>query len=422
MNLLIVSVPDFGHVRAVAAIARVLRNRGHQVYWISSHAIVDYASRAGAVCLEVLPDQLNRDPVDSHLLSSRSMYSWPLEQRFVSLAESALEPTIAAVKGLNLDLVLTDEFALWGPMVADFLGKPWATYCPGLFFSSRERQLTILAMRKQDPLLWGKPAHETSEPWQIGRRLNAQRRKLGLDAVPIFGYVSRSLVLCFTSRAFEYGGAGLPAQARCVGPIFGSSCDLDPRPDGFHELPSGNDPLVYVALGDDFGDREELFHLIKEGLKSSRMHVLFGGASNGNPPVSQAHVLKRASLTVCHGGLNTVQESLCYGVPVIAIPLGADQSAVAGRLEDLQLGLQLSAESFAPSGIQGAVRSALSDDGLTERVRQFQMEAKLSNSTTRAACLLENLAANGSIEASEPTQILELLPERPRFAERFRLT
>ena len=57
----------------------------------------------------------------------------------------------------------------------------------------------------------------------------------------------------------------------------------------------------------------------------------------GNPivvPVApQLDLLSRAALTITHAGLNTVLESLSYGVPMVAIPVGNDQPGVAARIK-----------------------------------------------------------------------------------------
>jgi zeaxanthin glucosyltransferase len=46
----------------------------------------------------------------------------------------------------------------------------------------------------------------------------------------------------------------------------------------------------------------------------------------------QIELLKRATLCITHAGLNTALESLAYGVPMVAIPIGYDQFGVAARI------------------------------------------------------------------------------------------
>ena len=72
-------------------------------------------------------------------------------------------------------------------------------------------------------------------------------------------------------------------------------------------------------------------------------------ASLGPPPpnvivqayVPQLDVLQRASAFVTHGGMNSVSESLYYGVPLVVIPQMGEQEIVGRRVEELGAGLYL---------------------------------------------------------------------------------
>jgi hypothetical protein len=46
----------------------------------------------------------------------------------------------------------------------------------------------------------------------------------------------------------------------------------------------------------------------------------------------QLELLRRASLTITHAGMNTVLESLAEGVPMVAIPIANDQPGMGARL------------------------------------------------------------------------------------------
>ena len=89
----------------------------------------------------------------------------------------------------------------------------------------------------------------------------------------------------------------------------------------------------------------EIFQCIAEacdGLDAQLVISLGGGSSPelqslpGSPLVveyaPQLELLKKATLTITHAGLNTVLESLSEGVPLVAIPITNDQPGVAARL------------------------------------------------------------------------------------------
>jgi len=79
--------------------------------------------------------------------------------------------------------------------------------------------------------------------------------------------------------------------------------------------------------------------------------------------VPQLEVLKRADLFITHCGMNSTSESIKYAVPVVAIPLDADQPTNAKRIcDELSFGIRLHPISFEPDDIGDAIDRVLSDE------------------------------------------------------------
>jgi len=57
--------------------------------------------------------------------------------------------------------------------------------------------------------------------------------------------------------------------------------------------------------------------------------------------VPQLQLLQRAALFITHGGMNSVNEGLCAGVPLLVIPQAADQTFIAQRVQQLGAGKML---------------------------------------------------------------------------------
>lgn len=77
--------------------------------------------------------------------------------------------------------------------------------------------------------------------------------------------------------------------------------------------------------------------------------------------VPQTLILPRCDLVITHGGFNTTMAALDRGLPVVAIPLGADQFQNASRCAALGVGRVVGPEERTPEAIGAAVRAVLAD-------------------------------------------------------------
>ncbi len=112
--------------------------------------------------------------------------------------------------------------------------------------------------------------------------------------------------------------------------------------------------------------------------------------------VSQQAVLqhKAIGVSVLHGGMNGVQESIYYGVPVIAIPFGLDQPLVSSRVEQLKLGTQIYSSDLTAQRVSESIRTLESED-YRERVEKQSKIFRFAGGASKAADILEHYADVG---------------------------
>jgi UDP:flavonoid glycosyltransferase YjiC (YdhE family) len=82
--------------------------------------------------------------------------------------------------------------------------------------------------------------------------------------------------------------------------------------------------------------------------------------------VPQADVLPHTSVMVCHGGSGTVTGGLAAGVPMVVLPLFADQPHNAKRVAELGAGIALD----STTDLSEAVRRLIVDPSYTEEARR----------------------------------------------------
>ncbi len=147
-------------------------------------------------------------------------------------------------------------------------------------------------------------------------------------------------------------------------------------------------PLVYMSFGTVAGSMSsaaEVYRIALDAVAGMPLRVLLTVGSRtdiarlhpipGNVRVEafvpQDDVFAEASLVVCHGGSGTTFGALAVGLPVVFVPLFADQLPNARRVAEAGAGLRVLASSpsgerprahdFTPAGIAEAILAVLGD-------------------------------------------------------------
>jgi zeaxanthin glucosyltransferase len=84
-------------------------------------------------------------------------------------------------------------------------------------------------------------------------------------------------------------------------------------------------------------------------------------------------------------------ESISYGVPIVAIPVGADQPGVAARLKWLGAGLVMPLKRLSADRLRPLVSQVLHEDGYRQRARQLREEIQKTDGVRLAAGLIERV-------------------------------
>ena len=156
-------------------------------------------------------------------------------------------------------------------------------------------------------------------------------------------------------------------------------------------------PLVYVSFGTVLGRMSiaaEVYRAVIDAVTGLDARVLVTTGHGFDPSrlrdvpgnvhveawVDQADVLGEATLVVCHGGSGTTYGALAAGVPLVVVPVFADQFANAPTVARAGAGVQVHTGRDAqgrrrPAGredaprIRRAIETVLADDSYREAAR-----------------------------------------------------
>lgn len=349
-RFLIVSLPLPGHVYPAIAVADALRAQGHEVAWAGPEA---YLRPLVGPDTTVYPTGLRpyRGQRDRGARSIKSVW----EGFVVPFAKFTLPAVEKAAAAYEPDVMLVDQHAIAGALVAHRRAVPWATLATG-------------AMELTQPFA-GRPKVDA---WIRGH-LASLWTAAGLPGAPGLDLrFSPQLVLALTTAALT--GDGFPEHYALIGPALAAR----PAGEGGAGWPQldRSRKAVLVTVGTLTQDLSRDFHdRMVEALAplGDRLQGIVVAPPEAVPDVpAHIQVLPRVPMldllpyldaVVCHAGQNTVCETLAHGVPLVLAPIKNDQPIVANQVVAAGAGIRVRFHRVRPEQLREAVLTVLDDPG-----------------------------------------------------------
>ena len=254
------------------------------------------------------------------------------------------------------------------------------------------------------------------DPTEYASAVLAARTRTPIAQVAISLAEAEAGSIAAAAPALQEHRQGLVSELRAQPYLTRFPASLDPSPFAdtvrYHEpretpvsLPDwwrGSDaPLIYMTFGTVLGHMSiaaETFRMALKAVERTHARVLltvgrrFDASTLGPVPanvhlepwIDQARVLDHADLVVCHGGSGTTLAALAAGVPLVIVPLFADQfenarriaAARAGRVVESQIrtGGTRSINAAAAPEITRSIEDVLGDVTYRDRTRAIAAE------------------------------------------------
>ena len=332
MRILLTAQPGWGHLQPVLATARLLQKHGHETLVATGRRYVEPATRIGvravaagrdwdlSRAIEALPDLAGVDPI-TKTLALRDAFLGPCVEAF-------LQDLTAVADDFVPDAVVSETWELSGPVVAELRGIP-------------SRTLSVVTVAFPPSLV----TPESAAPHLAARTL------AGLPPTDAATWARRQRFLFGMPSSWFIPGLEPGNEVELIRPPVLTTAGGEALPEWLDHRPRR--PLVLATLGTVFGENPEVLARVIEAADGEQYDLLVAlgndtSAGAIGPVPDNVHleqyvpferVLPRCSAVVTHGGFGTAAASVAAGVPMVVLPLGADQFATAMQVERLGIGV-----------------------------------------------------------------------------------
>ncbi|MBR6614546.1 MAG: glucosyltransferase, partial [Lachnospiraceae bacterium] len=336
-------IPAHGHTNPTLGVVRELISRGHQVWYYSYHMMREKIEATGAVFISCDDYDMEQKltPKDSVRVGKDLAFSTKI---LVDTTLALDDKVCTDMEQLQPDCIVADSMAVWGKAVAMKLRIPFVSSTTTFAFNQYSAKIMRQSIREMIQMILSMP------------KISEQIKRLQKNGYPVKSILdiiqndNDTHTIVYTSPEFQPCSETFSDRYAFVGP---SIRPVSNRPED--QIRKTRDKLIYISMGTVNNDMMPLYKRCLTALADADYQVIM---SVGNlvsieefgalpehfavySHVDQIAVLQQADAFISHCGMNSVNESLYFGVPLIMLPQTAEQSGVAERVSQLGAGIKL---------------------------------------------------------------------------------
>lgn len=381
-------IPAHGHTNPTIEVVRELTKRGNEVYYYSFEEFREKIENAGAKFISC----------DEYIPVLRKEDEKKIGRDFSALIEMVVDTTIALedkvckeLKEINPDCIVSDSLCFWGKLFAKKMGITYI--CSTTTFAFNEYTASMMKQGFREILYMILGTRKINEKMELLRSHNYDVK----DFISIIQNDNDTNTIVYTSREFQPKVDTFSDKYYFVGPSVSfvtSKKEIKSR------------KKIYISLGTVNNKNLPFYKNCIEAFKESDIDVIMSVGNStdisklGEIPdnfvvknmVNQVRVLQEVDAFISHCGMNSVNESLYYGVPIVLFPQQSEQKMVSNRVAELGAGIML--KNDKPKNIKKAIDEVLNNNKYKENADKLAESFRNAGGATKAVDAILQIIKN----------------------------
>lgn len=401
-KIVVLNLPAHGHINPTLPVVTELVQRGHEVLYYNTEEFRPPIERTGATFRTYPEPELTSAEL------TRIVGNLVNVTRLLFAESKRLLPfLLRELEREQPDVVVFDSITLWGMQAAHMLRLPSVSSI-STFVQEDVKGL----MNWRDALYLLRKALPAVP--DLLRKKGELIRIYGKDVFPhkdLFPALGEQNIV-YTSRAFQPETPFINESFHFVGP----SINPVTRPDTafpweqLRQSKANGRPLIYISFGTLYHLNQAFYRTLFDTFATHEAQFILSAGSMtdlatlGRIPdnfivrnsVPQLALLQQVDLFITHGGMNSINEGLYYGVPLLVIPQQMEQllnaRQVAAHGAGLILGEQPPYGRTTGDELRQAVQRLQTDDTYRRNAQRLSKSFVEAGGFTRVADIIESMA------------------------------
>ncbi len=372
-------IPAHGHTNPTIEVVRELSYRGHEVWYYSFDEFKEKIEGTGAKfisCNEYIPEL---KPGEEKKIG----------KDFAALIEMIADTTIALdekvcseLKEFTPDCIVSDSLCFWGKLFAEKLNITYVCSTTTFAFNKYTAKMMKKGFKEVIPMILGMS--------RINKKIELLRNH-GYNVKNFISIIQNdndTNTIVYTSKEFQPMVETFSDKYSFIGPSVSNMKA---------EYKERKRKKIYISLGTVNNKNIKFYKNCIKVFETCDFDVVMSVGKDtviedlGCIPdnfqvrnsVEQIIVLQNTDVFITHCGMNSVNESLYYGVPMVLYPQHEEQGMVAKRVADLKAGIFLKGNN--PKSIKDGVLQVMDNDNYKKNANKLAKGFKSAGGAKKAA-------------------------------------
>lgn len=363
-----------GHINPTIGVVQELISRGEEVVYFTIEDFRERIEKTGAIVRT-----FDGQKFIKAFISGGRNYLLERINGLLLTADIVIPSVLEQIKGEHFDYIIHDSMFGCGRLLAQILKLPAINSCTSFAQTKASFDKMLEQLSKKIPTEIVKPIHDEFQRLTV---MVKEKYEVEIHSPYEVFCNPAPLTIVYTTREFQPLGEAFNQTYKFVGPSISSRLTGE----NFDLTAIKEKSPIYISLGTVFNQAIDFYKLCFKAFGNTDHTVVMSIGQKaqisdlGEIPknfivkkyVPQTEVLKYTKLFITHGGMNSTNEGLYYGVPLIVIPQSADQPIIAGQVANIGAGIKLQMQSLTASQLREAADHVLNHSSFHKAVANIK--------------------------------------------------